>query len=163
MSKSKKSKKAVVQESQEQLEGQEINEEHAPPTIVEAGMEEVFPSQAEGIQEVGTEQTAEKSAPKPRVSKRPYIADVEILLNAGSHTKKEMLAFILEKYPTVSKGGASTFITDLCNIKYNHFKSRVVVKLADGKLQFADMVPAATDTPAPEAPPTDEPPDAPEE
>jgi hypothetical protein len=69
----------------------------------------------------------------------------------------------MEKYPQVSKGGASTFLTDLCNIKYNHFKPRAVVKLADGKLQFADMVRAATDMPESEAQPTDEPLDKPSE
>ena len=160
MSKSKKAKKTDGHESPAQVESQEINEEQTPATIVEAGMEEVFQAQAEGTEAV----TEEKPEPKPpRVSKRPYISDVEILLNAGSHTKQEMLALILEKYPAVSKGGASTFLTDLCNIKYNHFHPRTVVKLADGKLQFADMVPATTETPEPETQLTDEPPDAPAE
>src|SRR5208337_1032197 len=123
MSKSKKSKKAADHESpaqveaeqvQEQVESQEVNGDVVPPTIVDAGAEEVFPSQEEA-QETAKEQAEEKPASKPKVSKRPYIADVEILLNAGTHTKPQILALIMEKYPAVSKGGASTFLTDLMN------------------------------------------------
>jgi hypothetical protein len=138
MSKSKKAKKATDQENPVQVESHEVNgEEHAPPTIVEAAMEEVFPSQ-----ESVTEQTEEKPAPKPKVSKRPYIADVEILLNAGTHTKPQILAFIMEKYPQISKGGASTFLTDLLNEKYRHWKERAVTKTPEGKLVFADRLEA---------------------
>jgi len=171
MSKSKKSKKAADQESpaqveaeqvQEQVESQEVGngEEQAPATIVESSEEQLFVGQ-EQPQEAVKEQAEEKPAPKPKPSKRPYIADVEVMLNAGSHTKQEMLALILEKYPAVSKGGASTFITDLCNIRYNHFRPRAVVKLAEGKLQFVGIVPAATEATEPEAPPADEPLDKP--
>lgn len=173
MPRSKKSKKTADNASpaveagqvQEQVESQEVgnSEEQTPATIVESSEEQLFASQ-EGTQEAVTEQTEEKPAPKPpRASKRPYIADVEVMLNAGSHTKPQILALIMAKYPAVSKGGASTFITDLCNIKYNHFKPRAVIKLADSKLQFADMVRAATDMPEPEAQPTDEPPEQPAE
>ncbi len=161
MSKSKKAKKADNQENSEQVEVQEVgdSEDHIPPTIVDAGGEEVLPNK-EPTQEIATEQPKEKPASKPRVNKRPYIADVEALLNVGSHTKQEILAFILEKYPAVSKGGASTFLTDLMNAKYRHWKDRAVIKLGDGKLQFEDMVRAAIETTEPEGQPTDEPLDA---
>ena len=160
MPKSKKAKKSAdSHETPEHVENQDVNGEAAPPTIVEAGMEEVFQAQAEGTQEVGTEPTVEKPASKPRASKRPYIADVEILLNAGTHTKPQILALIMEKYPQVSKGGASTFLTDLMNEKYRHWKQRPVTKTPDGKLIFADRLEA----PEPEAQTTDEPPDSPAE
>lgn len=167
MSKSKKSKKAdhespaqvEAEQVQEKVESQEAgNGEQTQATIVESSEELVFAGQ-EQPQEPAIEQPAEKPAPKPKVSKRPYIADVEVMLVAGTYTKQEMLALILEKYSTVSQGGASTFLTDLLNEKYRHWKERPVVKLADGKLQFADMVPAATDMPEPEAQPTDESPE----
>lgn len=158
MSKSKKVKKTAGQESPEQVESQEVGngEEQTPATIVEAGMEEVFPSQ-EQPQEAA--QSEEKPAPKPKPSKRPYIADVEALLTAGSHTKPQILALILEKYPAVSKGGASTFLTDLLNEKYRHWKDRPVVRTADGKMVFADKLEA----PGPQTQPTGEPPDKPAE
>jgi hypothetical protein len=163
MSKSRKPKKAANQESLAEVQGLEVgsSEERVPTTIVESTEEQVFANQEEQNREPATEQ-AEKPA-KPRVSKRPYIADVEALLIAGSHTKKTLLAFIMEKYSAVSKGGASAFITDLCNVKYNHFKPRAVVKLADDKLQFADMVPAASETLAPEVLPEAEPAEKPAE
>jgi len=52
-----------------------------------------------------------------------------------------MLEFIMEKYPGVSKSGASTFLTDLLNPKYSHWKERGVVKSETGKLVFKDKVP----------------------
>lgn len=171
---SKRSKKAAGQESPaqaeanqespKQVESQEVGngEEQTPATIVESSAEQLFAGQ-EQPQEAVAEQPEEKTAPKPKVSKRPYIADVEVMLNAGSHTKQEMLAFILEKYPAVSKGGASTFLTDLLNEKYRHWKDRAVVKRADGKLQFAGRVPAATEATEPEAQPTGDTPDKPAE
>jgi hypothetical protein len=158
MSRSKKSKKAANQENPAQVEGQEVNGEVVPPTIVDAGAEEVFPIQGKN-QEAATGQTEEKTAPKPRISKRPYIADVETLLNAGTHTKQEMLALIQEKYPKVSRGGAATFLSDLMNEKYRHWKDRAVMRKQDGKMVFADRIEA----PAPEAPPTGEPGEKPEE
>jgi hypothetical protein len=140
---SKKRKKADS-ESPAQIESQEVGntEQQAPATIVESSEEQLFADQ----------EAEEKPAPKPRISKRPYIAGVEILLNAGTHTKKELLAFILEKYPAVSKGGASTFLTDLMNEKYRRWKDRAVTKTQEGKLQFADRIEA----PEPEAQPTNE-------
>lgn len=162
MSKTKKTKKTAGKENQEQVESQEVGngDEHIPPTVVDSPEEKVFASE-EQSQEVEGERTEEKPAPKPRVSKRPYIPDLEILLAAGTHTKKTMLEFIKEKYPSVSVGGADTFITDLLNIKYNHFKPRAVVRLDDGRLQFADMIPAerAVEAPGPEVVPEAEPPD----
>jgi len=162
MTKPKKAK-AAAQEVHGQVESQEPNGESIPPTIVAAAQSEVFSEIQTDSQEVVNELPAEKPAPKPKVSKRPYIPDVEILLSAGTHTKPQILAFIQEKYPTVSKTGASTFLTDLLNEKYRYWKDRAVVKLADGKLQFADRVPAATETPEPEAQPTGEPGETPAE
>src|SRR5208337_4331484 len=117
----------VEAEHQEQVESQEVgnSEEQTPATIVESSEEQLFDAQ-EQPREVA--QSEEKPAPKPKVSKRPYIADVEVLLNAGTHTKPQILALIMEKYPAVSKGGASTFLTDLMNEKYRHWKERLVRK-----------------------------------
>lgn len=158
---SKKGKVKSTQESTAEAESKEHNGDLVPPTIVEGSAEEVFPNQGQeqpGSHEGKTEQGTEKAVPKPRVSRRPYIADLEILLAAGTHTKKTMLEFIKEKYPSVNVGGASTFITDLLNVRYNHFKPRVVVRLADGRLQFADMATVETSVKAPdiEEPPATE-------
>ena len=151
MSKAKKAKKAADHESpaqveaeqvQEQVESQEVgNGEQTPATIVESSAEQLFASQ-EQPQETAKEQAEEKPASKPKVSKRPYIQDVGILLSAGTHTKPQILALIMEKYPQVSKGGASTFLTDLLNEKYRHWKDRPVVKTPEGKLIFADRLEA---------------------
>ncbi len=158
MAKSKKTKKSG-NEGPAQVEGHEAikSEEDVQSTIVESDMEEFFAGQTEAGQETATEQPA--TVKPPKVSKRPYIADVEILLNAGTHTKPQILALIMEKYPQVSKGGASTFLTDLMNEKYRHWRQRAVVKTPEGKLQFADKLEA----PEPEAQPTDEPLDKPSE
>ena len=166
MAKSKKKKagqeiqeQVEAEQVQEQVESQEVgNGEVVPPTIVDAGAEEVFPSQEE-TQETAKEQAEEKPASKPKVSKRPYIADVEILLSAGTHTKAAMLEFIMGKYPQVSRGGASTFLTDLMNEKYRHWKQRPVTKTPDGKLVFADRI----EGPGPEVVPEAEPPEKPAE
>jgi hypothetical protein len=87
-------------------------------------------------------EAVEKPAPakKERVSKRPYIALVEEHLELGDRDKKELLALIMEQFPTVSKNGASTFLTDALNPRYSHWKDRVVSKTIDGKLIFADKV-----------------------
>jgi len=127
MAKSKKDKA--------QAENQEINnsEEHVPPTIVEGSMEEVFASP-----EIVNEQPAPA---RQKVSKRPYIDDVEILLSAGTLTKKAMLEFIMEKYPAVSKGGASTFLT-AAQSEIQPFQRQSVVKTETGKLVFKDKLEA---------------------
>lgn len=97
------------------------------------------------VQEVVTVTVAEakptEATPKKeRVSKRPYIDFVKEHCEIGDCTGKELLALILEKYSTVTKSGAQTFITDLKNIKYCHFKPRAVVQQENGKLIFQDKV-----------------------
>ncbi|HAM50891.1 MAG TPA: hypothetical protein DCP92_09465 [Nitrospiraceae bacterium] len=75
------------------------------------------------------------------MSKRPYISLVEEHLELGDLDKKELLALIMEQFPTVSKTGASTFLTDALNPRYSHWKEdRVVSKTIDGKLIFADKI-----------------------
>jgi len=83
----------------------------------------------------------EQPVVKIKVDRRPYIAWVEKQLEAP-RDRKELLKQILVKWPEVSKGGAQTFLTDLLNPKYTHWKDRPVVKLADGKVVFADKAPA---------------------
>lgn len=83
----------------------------------------------------------QETAPKPpKVSKRPYISLVEEHLELGDRDKKELLALIMERFPTISKNGASTFLTDALNPRYSHWKDRVVSKTIDGKLIFADKI-----------------------
>ena len=99
----------------------------------------------------------EQAAPKPpKVSKRPYIALIEQQLELGNLDKKELLALIMEKFPEVSKNGASTFLTDALYPKYSHWKERVVSKTVDGKLIFADKI-----EPVPEAQPAEAQPEQP--
>jgi hypothetical protein len=75
---------------------------------------------------------------------------VEEHLELGNLDKKELLALIMEQFPTVSKNGASTFLTDALNPRYSHWKDRVVSKTVDGKLIFADKI-----EPVPEAQPAE--------
>ena len=135
-----------------------ISEETTPATIVEASEAEIFATQAETQEAVVTteaesqvventvivnaSETVEQPAPakKERVSKRPYISLVEEHLELGNLDKKELLALIMEQFPTVSKNGVSTFLTDALNPRYSHWKDRVVSKTVDGKLIFADKI-----------------------
>ncbi|MGO9019631.1 MAG: hypothetical protein ACLQVJ_14905 [Syntrophobacteraceae bacterium] len=165
---SKKTKKAQIAENQEgtsetseenqmEVTNQTI-EETTPATIVEASESEIFTTHTENHESVNASETesqlvespvvategeaVEQSAPakKERVSKRPYISLVEEHLELGDLDKKELLALITEQFPTVSKNGASTFLTDALNPRYSHWKDRVVSKTVDGKLIFADKI-----------------------
>src|SRR5208337_494010 len=99
-----------------------------------------------------TTQPVEQPAPKPpKVSKRPYISLVEEHLELGDLDKKELLALIMERFPTISKNGVSTFLTDALNPKYSHWKDRVVSKTVDGKMIFADKI----EEPAPDVQPAE--------
>jgi hypothetical protein len=141
-----------------QVEGQEVNTAvevpEIPATIVESTEAEIFAEQTEGQEVVETTveetvvaasadtatQPEEKPAPKPRVNRRPYISLVEEHLELGDLDKKELLALIMEQFPTISKNGVSTFLTDALNPKYSHWKDRVVSKTVDGKMIFADKI-----------------------
>jgi hypothetical protein len=102
----------------------------------------------------------QETAPKPpKVSKRPYISLVEEHLELGNLDKKELLALIMERFPTISKNGVSTFLTDALNPKYSHWKDRVVSKTIDGKLIFADKI----EEPASDAQPAEAQPEQPSE
>jgi hypothetical protein len=153
-----------------QVEGQEANTANEvpeiPATIVESTEAEIFAEQTEGQEVVNSTveetvaaaegvtstQPAEQPAPKPpKVSKRPYISLVEEHLELGDLDKKELLALIMEQFPTISKNGASTFLTDALNPRYSHWKDRVVSKTIDGKLIFADKI----EEPAPDVQPAE--------
>lgn len=154
---SKKTKKAAEQEGPAKVEGQGVSngEEHVPATIVESSQEQLFSSQ-KGTQEGLAEKSGEKPAPRP--SKRPYIDFVRECLENGTYSRPELIAAVLEKFPTVSKGGISTFATDLRNVKYSHFRDRKVV-LFQGKLIFEDRIPTGTEVPGLEVVPQAEAPD----
>ena len=98
-------------------------EETVPSTIVEGTEQEVFanPEAQVEVTQAAVEQTTqpEQAAPKARVSKRPYIARVCELLEAGTHDAKEIVALVLVEFPEVKKGGIQTFTTDLKNPKYD--------------------------------------------
>lgn len=163
----KKTKKAAQAEGlateqstkkQAKKETQTENEEGVPPTIFEATKSELFAQSQDVVPstelspESNQDQAVIQPAPKPKVSKRPYIQDVESLLEAGTHSRAEIIAFVLEKYPTVTKGGIQTFVTDLRNPKYCHFKDRKVVLYgSEGKLIFEDKIPATEATKPQEA------------
>ncbi len=132
------------------METQTENHESVPPTIVETTESELFAQEQEVVPstelppESSQAQPVVQPASKPqRVNKRPYIQDVQGLLEAGTHSRAEIISFVLQKYATVSKSGIQTFVTDLRNPKYSHFKDRQVVLYgSSGKLIFADKVPA---------------------
>ena len=176
---SKKTKKAQIAENLEttnqtseesQMEATNNTSEEAPPaTIVECSEFEVFATQTEGQETVNIDEVeshivensavategeaVEQATPakKERVSKRPYIALVEEHFELGDLDKKELLALIMERFPTISKNGASTFLTDALNPRYSHWKDRVVSKTVDGKMIFADKI----EEPAPDAQPAE--------
>ncbi len=184
---SKKTKKTQPTENQEnsnqtseenQMEvTNNISEESAPATIVESSESEIFATQTESREAVNVEEaegqvvdspaaapggeTVEHPAPakKERVSKRPYISLVEEHLELGDLDKKELLALIMGQFPTISKNGASTFLTDALNPRYSHWKDRVVSKTIDGKMIFADKI----EEPAPEVQPAEAQPEQPAE
>ena len=163
--------KATNQTAEEnQMEvGNQITEESTPATIVEASEAEIFSAQTEDQEAVVTTEgesqvvespvaasegeAVEQPSPvkKERVSKRPYISLVEGHLELGDLDKKELLAVITEQFPTISKNGASTFLTDALNPRYSHWKDRVVSKTIDGKLIFADKI----EEPAPDVKPAE--------
>lgn len=157
----------------ETMEVTQADVEVIPSTIVEGYEAEVFSGQTEGQEVEATsegeshavegpvvvtgqetqppvEQTAqpeqpeEKPAPKPRVNKRPYISLVESHLELGDLDRKSLLELVLKEFPAVTKGGITTFITDLKNPKYSHFKPRVAVEHpTTKKFLFADkLIPA---------------------
>ena len=146
---SKKTKKAQIEVPTNQTaEENQVEvtqgdpQEVVPATIVEAGEAEVFQSQTEGRKTVEpAEQTAEKPK-KPKVDRRPYIPFLTEALEQPQD-RKELLKIILEKWPTVSKGGCQTFLTDMLNARYTFFKDRPVSKLPDGRIVFADKAPVA--------------------
>jgi len=169
---SKKTKKAQIAENKEvtnqtaeenkTMEVTQADVEVVPATIVEGGQEQVFVGQAEG-EAVSTEgesqvvdgavaasegdtQPAEKPAEKkPRVNKRPYVEFVESHLELGDLDRKSLQELVLKEFPAVTKGGITTFITDLKNIKYSHFKPRVAVEHpTTKKFIFADKVETQT-------------------
>lgn len=139
-----------IKKEKESMETQTENQEAVPPTIVETTESELF---AQGQEVVpATELPPESNQNQPvvqpeskpqRVNKRPYIQEVQGLLESGTHSRAEIIAFVLQKYPSVSKGGIQTFVTDLRNPKYSHFKDRKVVLYgSEGKLIFEDKVSA---------------------
>ncbi|MGA3116947.1 MAG: hypothetical protein ABSF90_21210 [Syntrophobacteraceae bacterium] len=87
------------------------------------------------------EQTVEKPK-KPKVDRRPYILYLTEVLEQPQD-RKILLKTILEKWPTVSKGGCQTFLTDMLNARYTFFKDRPVIKLPDGRVVFKDQAPIA--------------------
>jgi hypothetical protein len=51
-----------------------------------------------------------------------------------------LLELILKEFPSVSKRGASTFLTDRMNEKYRHWKDRAITKTTGEKLIFQDRL-----------------------
>ncbi len=100
-------------------------------------------SQADVEQNNATEvQSTEKPAPKQRVNRRPYIPLLTEHLESGDLDRKEIIKLVLSQFAEVRKGGIETFVTDLLNPKYSHFKERLVTKRENGKLVFADRLQA---------------------
>jgi hypothetical protein len=163
----------------ESTEAEVFTSQESPSTIVEGSQEEVFPGKEEWVESAETQvseiesitgpesevqpetnpyHSMEQSTTRPpRPSRRPYIDLVRRCLEAGDMDKKQLLGFIMEKFPSVSRGGASTFLTDLLNPKYTFFRERPIVKTADGKLIFADRLQASPEVPGSNDIPTEQP------
>jgi len=148
-----------TQSQAETTEAPELqNDESAPPTIVESSESEVFeqtqeqadttmeqPKEASVPEQVETTiQEKKQPAAKPlKPSKRPYIQLCIEHFELGDLDQKSLLELILKEFPSCSKGGVGTFLTDQRNDKYRHKDLRPVVKQQDGKLIFADkLIPA---------------------
>ncbi|MGA3117217.1 MAG: hypothetical protein ABSF90_22590 [Syntrophobacteraceae bacterium] len=71
----------------------------------------------------------------PKVSKRPYLDRVKTLLEAGTHTRKELIDLVQKEFPEVKLSAIQTFFTDLRNAKYSQYKPRNPVSK---KFVFAD-------------------------
>ena len=95
------------------------------------------PAVASEVETQSEEKPVEK---KPKADRRPYIAFLTEALEQAQD-RKALLKTIMERWPTISKGGAQTFLTDMLNPKYSHFKDRPIVKLPDGKVIFKDKAP----------------------
>ncbi len=147
----------------EESQAEALASQETPVTIVEGTEEQVFEGQEEEWVEFGETQTSETqgmanpgttaqteinqdqpveqpASKPPKPSKRPYIDAVRGHLETGDMTKSQLLGLIMEQFPAVSRGGASTFLSDLLNPRYSFFRERQIVKKSDGALIFADRV-----------------------
>ena len=61
--------------------------------------------------------------------------------------RKEIIQRVMETFKGVRLGGIQTFVTDLKNPKYSHFKDRRVVVSPKGKLIFEDKLASVEETP----------------
>jgi hypothetical protein len=123
-----------------------VIDESIPATIVEGTETEVFAPPVEGTVTAVVE--TPPVAKKEKVNRRPYIAFVQTCLEEGKYTRKEIIAEVMARFEGVRLGGIQTFVTDLRNEKYNHFKERKVIQQANGKLIFEDKVVPVEETPA---------------
>jgi hypothetical protein len=75
----------------------------------------------------------------PRASKRPYLDRVKELLEAGMHTRKELIDLVQKEFPEVKLSAIQTFFTDLRNAKYSQYKPRIAMEHpVSKKFVFAD-------------------------
>lgn len=75
----------------------------------------------------------------PRASKRPYLDRVKALLEAGTHTRKELIELVQKEFPEVKLTAIQTFFTDLRNSKYSQYKPRIAMEHpVTKKFIFAD-------------------------
>jgi len=75
----------------------------------------------------------------PKVSKRPYLDRVKTLLEAGTHTRKELIDLVQKEFPEVKLSAIQTFFTDLRNAKYSQYKPRIAMEHpVSKKFVFAD-------------------------
>jgi hypothetical protein len=125
-----------------------VEENVIPATIVEGSEEQVFAPPVEG-QEVVTSvvETPAPEVKKERINRRPYIQFVQESLEDGVFTRKEIIEEVMKRFPATRLGGIQTFVTDLKNPKYSHFKDRKVVQQANGKLIFEDKLASVEETP----------------
>lgn len=162
----------------ESTEAEVFTSQESPSTIVDGTHEEVFAGREEEriesaeaqLSEIESitgpesevqpetnpyhsmEQSTQEQPKKPKVNRRPYVELVtQMLEQEGGSERQTIIDAVLKKFPTVSKGGIATFLTDAKNPKYSYFKDRaVIVHPKTGKLIFADRVEAFSSEDAPE-------------
>lgn len=124
-----------------------VEENVIPATIVEGTETEVFASPVEGQEVVSTVVETPPVEKKEKINRRPYIALCQEHLEIGDLDRRELIKLVMDTFKEVRLGGIQTFVTDLKNVKYSHFKERKVVLNAKGKLQFEDKIVPVEETP----------------
>ncbi|HCV42187.1 MAG TPA: hypothetical protein DGH68_01795 [Bacteroidetes bacterium] len=77
-------------------------------------------------------------AKKERARRRVYISKMVAMIETGDYTHEQILAAVLEEFPTLNRLTVNTVLVDFKNPKYSALKGRLVKADAEGKLRFVE-------------------------